>query len=109
MRAHGVWCATALVAVALAPGARATPPSPAAPIPQQPKRLAPTMMRTASSLEAAIASWPDKASRAPMDVTLYALYQQRTYRLLARRRTLAAATMRLLPRALAIVSRDLLA
>jgi soluble lytic murein transglycosylase-like protein len=67
------------------------------------------MTTTASSLEAAIDRWRNKASKPPTDVTLYALYQQRAYRLLARQPTLAAATVRLLPRTLAIVSRDLLA
>jgi hypothetical protein len=109
MRARTVWCATALVAVVLAPGAGATPPAPAAPVPQQPERLARAVTRNASSLEAAIERWGNKASKPPTDVTLYALYQQRAYRLLARQPALAAATVRLLPRALAIVSRDLLA
>jgi len=67
------------------------------------------MTLTASSLEAAIERWEDKASKPPTDVALYALYQQRVYRLLARKPALAAATVRLLPRTLAIVSRDLLA
>ena len=109
MRARTVWCATALVAVALAPVAGASPPAPAAPVPQQPERLARAMTTTALSLEAAIDRWRNKASNPPTDVTLYALYQQRAYRLLARQPTLAAATVRLLPRTLAIVSRDLLA
>src|SRR5258705_5184786 len=102
-------CAAALVAVALAPWAGATPPAPAAPVPQQPEPLARAMTLTASSLEAAIERWEDKASKPPTDVALYALYQQRVYRLLARKPALAAATVRLLPRTLAIVSRDLLA
>ena len=109
MRARSVCCAAAVLAVALAPAAGATPPAPAAPVPQQPERLALAVTRTASALEAAIHRWRDKDSKPPTDVTLYALYQQRAYRLLARQRTLAAATVPLLPRTLAIVSRDLLA
>jgi membrane-bound lytic murein transglycosylase B len=109
MRARASCCAAALVAVALAPAAGASPPAPATPVPQQPERLARAMTTTASSLEAAIDRWRNKASKPPTDVTLYALYQQRAYRLLSRQPTLAAATVRLLPRALAIVSRDLLA
>src|SRR5882724_2439150 len=109
MRARASCCATALVAVALAPAAVAAPPAPATPVPQQPERLARAMTLTASSLEAAIDKWRNKLSKPPTDVTLYALYQQRAYRLLARRGTLAEATVRLLPPALAKVSRDLLA
>lgn len=109
MKGRACCCAAALVAVALAPAAGASPPAPAAPLPQQPERLARTVTRTASSLEAAIDRWRSKASKPPADVTLYALYQQRAYRLLARQRTLAAATIRLLPRTLALVSQDLLA
>jgi membrane-bound lytic murein transglycosylase B len=109
MRARASCCAAALVAAALAPAAGASPPAPAAPVPQQPERLARAMTTTASSLEAAIDRWRNKASKPPTDVILYALYQQRAYRLLARQPTLAAATVRLLPRTLAIVSRDLLA
>jgi membrane-bound lytic murein transglycosylase B len=109
MRARASCCAAALVAAAFVPAAGAAPPAPAAPVPQQPERLARAMTSTASSLEAAIDRWRNKASKPPSDVTLYALYQQRVYRLLARRPTLAAATVRLLPPALAIVSRDLLA
>jgi membrane-bound lytic murein transglycosylase B len=109
MRTRASCCAAALVAVALAPAAGASPPAPAAPVPQQPERLARAMTTTASSLEAAIDRWRNKASKPPTDVTLYALYQQRAYRLLARQPTLAAATVRLLPSTLAIVSRDLLA
>jgi membrane-bound lytic murein transglycosylase B len=108
MRARASCCAAALVAAALAPAAGASPPDPGAPVPQQPERLARAMTLTASSLEAAIDKWRNKLSKPPADVTLYALYQQRTYRLLARRRALATATVRLLPPALATVSRDLL-
>jgi membrane-bound lytic murein transglycosylase B len=108
MRARAVSCAAALAAAALAQGAGATPPPPAAPVPQQPELLARAVTQNASALEAAIGRWRSKASKPPADVTLYALYQQRAYRLLARRRALAEATVRLLPPALAIVSRDLL-
>jgi membrane-bound lytic murein transglycosylase B len=92
----------------LASAALAGPPSPNAPIPRRPGALATSLVQTTSALRGEIAKWSPKTSTAPRDVVLYALYQQRIYRLLARERRLADATLARVPRNLANVSRDLL-
>jgi hypothetical protein len=70
--------------------------------------VAKTLTDTRTDLRSAIAAWTPKSKAAPRDVLLYALYQQRLYRLLARDRTLAAATLPLLAPDLRVASRDLL-
>jgi hypothetical protein len=52
--------------------------------------------------------WTPKSNAAPHDVVLYALYEQRLYRLLARDTKLADATLPLLGPSLRATSRDLL-
>jgi membrane-bound lytic murein transglycosylase B len=102
-------CATALAAVALVPPASAAPPDPDAPIPHAPAGLARALTQTTSELHTAIGRWRDKTGLPPNDVTLYALYQQRIYRLLARDERLSRQILPRLSRDLATVSRDLLA
>jgi len=65
-------------------------------------------VRTSSDLRAAIGRWVDKDRLPPEEVTLLALHQQRVYRLLARDKRLADATLVRVPRGLANVSRDFL-
>jgi soluble lytic murein transglycosylase-like protein len=66
------------------------------------------LVTTTASLRSAIGAWRPKSAPAPDDVVLYALYQQRLYRLLARDQKLGAAVLPRLPLALRRVSRDLL-
>jgi membrane-bound lytic murein transglycosylase B len=96
------------VALSLAAVAIAAPPGANAPIPRQPDALAQALTQTTTSLREGIAKWSPKTNTAPTEVVLYALYQQRIYRLLARDRRLAGATLKRVPRELAAVSRDLL-
>jgi hypothetical protein len=83
-------------------------PTPNAPIPHDPQRLATALSNTTSSLRAAILGWRGKGD-APTEVGLYALYQQRIYRLLADDERLAAGTLARLPRDLRKAGRDLVA
>jgi membrane-bound lytic murein transglycosylase B len=53
--------------------------------------------------------WTPKSAPAPRDVVLYALYEQRLYRLLAREPKLADAVLPALPASLRATTRDLLA
>jgi hypothetical protein len=68
-------------------------PEPDAWIPRAPDRLAPALDVTTRSLRAAIDRWTTESDvssgGAPLDVQLLALYQQRTYRMLARDPVLA--------------------
>lgn len=98
---------TAVILVSL--GLAAAPPSPSAPIPRTPVSLADTLTSTSSELRDAIDAWSSKSTDPPEPVVLYALYQQRIYRLLAHETTLAAATMPRLTPPLRRVSADLLA
>jgi hypothetical protein len=84
-------------------------PQPSAPIPRAPGQLARALADTTSALESAIRAWTPKASAAPNDVVLYALYQQRIYRNLARDRKLADGTLPLLAPPLRELSHDILA
>jgi soluble lytic murein transglycosylase-like protein len=72
-------------------------PEPDAWIPRAPDRLASTLDGTTRSLRSAIDRWTtdgDVSSwRAPLDVQLLALYQQRMYRMLARDPALARAVV----------------
>jgi membrane-bound lytic murein transglycosylase B len=92
----------------LVSGARAAPP-PTQPIPREPQALAQSLVETSHDLAAAIDRWRPKSAPAPDDVVLLALYQQRIYRVLAPNVRLSRATLRLLPRPLAVVAADLLA
>jgi membrane-bound lytic murein transglycosylase B len=71
--------------------------------------VAKALTETHANLDAAIARWTPKSAPAPRDVVLYALYEQRLYRLLAREAKLADATLPVLPANLQAASRDLLA
>jgi membrane-bound lytic murein transglycosylase B len=93
-----------VTAFALAP-----PPAPDTTLPQQPALVAKSLIQTDVDLRAAIARWTPKSAPAPRDLVLYALYQQRLYRLLARDTKLAAATSPALPPRLRATTRDLLA
>jgi membrane-bound lytic murein transglycosylase B len=84
------------------------PPPANAPLPQQASSVAIALVETHADLEAAIARWTPKSAAAPRDVVLYALYEQRLYRLLARDIKLADATLRALPAGLRSTTRDLL-
>jgi membrane-bound lytic murein transglycosylase B len=64
-------------------------PAPDAPIPQQPAALVARLDGTGRALDTAIDRW-DKTLPVPRAVTMYALYQQRVLRLLAREDRLAA-------------------
>ena len=90
----------------LAVAALAAPP-PNAPVPHSPRALAATLTQTTAALEEAIRSWRGAGRQPPDDVVLYALYQQRMYRLLVRDERLARLTLARLPRSRAGVSRDL--
>jgi soluble lytic murein transglycosylase-like protein len=85
-----------------------SPPAPDAPLPRQPALVAKTLTQTVGDLRAAIVRWAPKSAAAPPDVVLYALYEQRLYRLLARETKLAGATLPRLPRPLRATVRDLL-
>jgi len=102
-------CVAALaIASASGPAVAAPPPEANAPIPHEPEALSQALTETTADLRAAIDKWVPKGKAAPNDVTLYALYQQRIYRLLAPNKDLARRTVARLPRGLADVSRDFL-
>ena len=75
--------ATVVLAVGVAP-------APGAPIPRDPDALAARIETTNRNLDTAIDAWrASGAARPPMDVTLYALYQQRIVILLTEKPTLS--------------------
>ena len=79
--------ATLFATVALAVGGA---PPPGAPIPRDPDALAARIQATDRNLETAIDAWrATGAARPPMDVTLYALYQQRIVILLTEKPALS--------------------
>ena len=78
------------LAAVVAALAAAVPPPPAAPIPRGPAALRAAYAQTTAALDAGIARWGGRGA-VPGDVELYALYQQRIVRLLARTPGLAAA------------------
>ncbi|TMK61116.1 MAG: lytic transglycosylase domain-containing protein [Actinobacteria bacterium] len=97
----------ALVAVVFAASALAAPPEPNVPLPHRPADLARSLVTTSSSLRSALDAWrAGHAAKPSMDVTLYALYDQRLYRLLSRNPSLARETLTRLPRPLASFARD---
>jgi soluble lytic murein transglycosylase-like protein len=83
-------------------------PAPDAPLPSGPAPVAKALTQTDAELRAAIVRWTPKTSPAPRDLVLYALYEQRLYRLLARDAKLAAATLPSLAPQLRAATRDLL-
>ena len=101
--------AVALLVVS-AGAAAAAPPPPRAPIPHEPARLARALAENDAALRGAIHRWVTRGNPArggpPADVTLYALYQQRMYRLLAREAALERAVRRRLPARVASHVRD---
>jgi len=87
----------ALLGVLAIWGGMAAPP-PSAPIPREPKPLAARIEATDRGLEDAVDRWRASAvPRPPLDVTLYALYEQRISIVLTARRALANAVFRRLP------------
>jgi membrane-bound lytic murein transglycosylase B len=87
----------------------ASPPAPDAPLPRQPGLVARALADTDADLRTAVAKWTPKTAPAPRELVLYALYEQRLYRLLARDPKLAAATLPALAPRLRATARDLLA
>ena len=84
------------------------PPVPDAPLPRDPAAVAIALARTRSDLQAAIGRWTPKSAVPPREVVLYALYEQRIYRLLARDKKLARVTLSSLAPRLRAATRDLL-
>jgi len=77
---HFLSLGAALTLVAAAAGQ----PAPNEPLPQTPNATARALVDTTDSLRKAIDAWRASNSAAvPHDVTLYALYEQRLYRLLS--------------------------
>jgi membrane-bound lytic murein transglycosylase B len=99
----------AAVTQALAAVFAFAPPAPQTPVPRDPAVVAEELTETEAALRAAIGEWKPKSASPPRDVVLYALYQQRIYRVLARDNKLSGNTLRLLGRRVRTVSRDLLA
>jgi soluble lytic murein transglycosylase-like protein len=85
-------------------------PAPDTPIPTDAAQAADAVVRTTAALGHAIDSWRDHGDTArgepPKPVVLLALYQQRIYRVLARRPELARRTIARLPEPLAAQARD---
>src|SRR5438093_7491200 len=99
-----------VIVVALGPAAAASAASaPSAPIPQEPRALARALEATTRELDAAIARWRPGAAPPPPAVTLAALDEQRIYRLLGRRRALAAGVLAALPPPLRAEAGDVVA
>jgi membrane-bound lytic murein transglycosylase B len=102
-----------LLAIISSAASLAAPPGPAQPIPHGQAELARALVGTTTDLQAAIDRWRlhgNPARGGPrLDVTLFALYQQRIYRLLSREERLARATVARLPGWLAPQARDTIA
>ena len=77
----------------------ATAPPPGAPIPRDAAPLAARVAATERSLDAAIDVWRDSGTtgRPPLDVSLWALYEQRLVIVLTERARLAPSVLRRLP------------
>ena len=92
--------------ITVSPGAGPTPeslPGPDAPIPTDPAKLADALDRTTGEVRGAIDEWlsdDPSEGRAPDDVVLPAMFQQRIYRTLAGDQDLQRRTIALLPRSL---------
>jgi soluble lytic murein transglycosylase-like protein len=89
-------------------GLALAPPTPSAPVPRMPALLADALTATSRELHAAVSAWSPKSADPSQPVVLYALYQQRVYRLLAHEPKLAAATLPRLVPALRRVTADIL-
>jgi membrane-bound lytic murein transglycosylase B len=89
------------------------PPAPSQPVPADAPVVAAALARTTRDLHVAVDRWRFRGEpsrgRAPLDVTLFALYQQRIYRLLSREERLARATLARLPEWLTPQARDTIA
>lgn len=85
------------------------PPASDAPLPRDTAPLAIALAQTHADLRTAIGRWTPKSADPPREVVLYALYEQRIYRLLTRNAKVAGAVLTLLPSELRVASRDLLA
>ena len=73
-------------------------PRPGAPIPRQPGALAARLEATERDLSEAVDRWrATRAARPPLEVTLYALYEQRILIVLSERRRVGEAVLRRLP------------
>lgn len=73
-------------------------PPPGAPIPRRPAPLAARLEATERALGTAVDGWnPAATFRAPREVTLYALYEQRILIVLSERPRVAAAVLQRLP------------
>jgi len=84
-------------------------PQPDALIPREPKALAGTLTVTTVKLRKAIERWTSKGiatGTPPLDVQLYALYQQRMYRILALHRRLSEAVISWLRGSVAVEARN---
>jgi membrane-bound lytic murein transglycosylase B len=80
----------------------AAPPPPNAPVPREPARLAAAVVSTKQALDAGVDDWRSSgAPRAPKDVTLNALYEQRIQLVLAQRPGLSRSVLSRLPARLA--------
>ena len=86
-----------------------TAPPSNAPLPRTPAAVAQVLTATSSDLRGAIGRWELKSASPTNDVVLYALFQQRLYRLLARDSKLSSSVLALLQPALRAKSLDLLA
>ena len=84
-------------------------PPPNAPLPRTPAAVADVLTSTSSDLRGAIGRWTPKSAVPTNDVLLYALFQQRLYRLLAHETRLSSSTLPLLQPSLRRKSHDLLA
>lgn len=95
---------------AQAPDPTREPPSHDAPLPRTSAGLADALARSTRDLDAGIRDWlatqPPLRARPPLDVTLDALYQQRIYRLIRPRPSLAARVVAALPARLRPAARD---
>jgi membrane-bound lytic murein transglycosylase B len=99
-----------LAACSDSPGSTVTP-DPDARLPRSPGRLASELTDISRALRESTDRWRAggelRRGDPPKQVTLEALHQQRIYRLLAKRRRLARATLRRLPAALRPEARDI--
>jgi len=85
-------------------------PPPAAPLPATAPAVARALVTTDAAVRGELDAWaPPRTSTPPAELTLQALYEQRMYRLLAKRPSLARATFPLLPTRLAAHARDVIA
>jgi membrane-bound lytic murein transglycosylase B len=90
------------------PSAATVAPEPDAALPRQPQALAAQLAAADAGLRAAVGAWRASGElKPPMDVTLYALYVQRTLRMLSRDSRLTLATVQRLPAPLRHETSDL--